>query len=200
MKTAWIIALVLWSMTGSAAAQDALPKRDTVIANEGKIGDKWMLADGATLATPQYPAHLAPRGDDACIALGYQINGDGSTSNFAVLQQWTSAGEQEPVEGYWQAFAQAGADAISQWRFKPRPAVTAVRPTYTVATLSFNSGQADAAALRAHCVLADLAARIQTLKSERYTDSRERRDLERANRRAEATRVIPNPIQQNQQR
>jgi hypothetical protein len=192
-----MLALGVIGMAGIAQAQDVLPARGTAIANEGKIGDRWMLSEGVPLATPQYPPHLASRGDDACLALGYQINEGGDTSNFAVLGQWSSAGGAEPVDGYWQAFAQAGADAVSQWRFQPRPEVDAVRPTYTVATLSFNSGQADAAALRAHCAISDLAATIQKAKSGEYTDSRERRDLERLNRRAEAGRTIPNPIQKS---
>ena len=84
---------------------------------------------------------------------------------------------------------------MSKWRFKPRPDAGVVRPTYTVTTLSFNSGQADAAALRAHCAIPDVAATIQEMKSGRYATSRERRDLDRMNRRAETTRMIKNPIQ-----
>lgn len=198
MKTALILAVAVAGMAAipvPARAQEGLPERGTPIANEGKIGDKWMLAEGATLATPQYPAHLAPRGDDTCLALGYLINADGTTSNFVVMQQWTSAGDKEPVEGYWKAFAEAGADALSQWRFKARPDVAVVRPTYTVATFSFNSGQADPVVLRGHCAISNLSTSIAERKSGRYANSRERRDLERFNRAAAANRVVPNRIQ-----
>ena len=142
-------------LSGVAVAQEKQR-----IANEGTIGDKWMLADGAVLATAVYPASLAARGDNACIALGYLIGKDGTTSDFAVLKQWNSdAGENAPVEGYWQAFAQAGADAVSQWRFKARPAVDVVIPTYTVATLGFQGGKQDInpATLRGHCQIKDLS-------------------------------------------
>src|SRR5690606_10846038 len=133
-----LVALVAGSaMLGAVSASDTFPGKDTVVASEGRIGDRWMLAEGATLATPAYPAHLAGRGDDVCVALGYRILPDGSTTDFAVLKQWTSAGEGQQ-DDYWRAFAEAGADALSQWRFQPRPGVVA-RSTYTVATLAFSA-------------------------------------------------------------
>lgn len=153
-------------LSGAAVAQDKQR-----IANEGTIGDKWMLADGVQLATAAYPASLAPRGGSACIALGYLIGKDGTTSDFAVLKQWNSeAGEDAPVEGYWQAFAQAGADAVSQWRFKARPGVDVVVPTYTVATLGFQGGKQaiDPATLRGHCQIDDLADQLARVKSKQF--------------------------------
>ena len=140
------------------------------IANEGTIGDKWMLADGGTLATATYPPALALRGDDVCIALGYLIGKDGKTSDFAVLKQWNSeSGAKEPVDDFWQAFAQAGADAVSQWRFKPRPDAGVVMPTFTVATLGFQGKQAmDPAQLRGHCKIVDLADLLEKLKADPF--------------------------------
>lgn len=133
------------------------------VANEGTIGDKWMMAEGATLAPAQYPAHLAARGDNVCIALVYRIGKDGTTSDFSVLKQWNSeSGEKEPVDGFYQAFAQAGADAVSQWKFKPRPGVGNPMPTRTVATLGFTGKtQVDGAQLRSHCQAADLAVQLK---------------------------------------
>ena len=163
IPTAVVLAMVLSSA--------AIAQEKQRVANEGTIGDKWMLADGAALATAAYPASLAVRGDNACIALGYLIGKDGSTSDFAVLKQWNSeSGEQEPVDGYWQAFAQAGADAVSQWRFKARPGVDVVIPTYTVATLGFQGGKQaiDGAALREHCQIKDLADQLARVKSKRF--------------------------------
>ena len=168
---------------GVASAQALFKTDDTIIANEGKIGDRWKLAEGATLATPAYPTQFAARGDDACVALGYLINPDGTTSDFAVLKQWTSStGDAEPQDGYWQAFAQSGADALSQWRFQPRPEVTGVRPTFTVATLAFTGAKGAGGDIRGHCTISDLAAVVQERKSEAYMrHSRERAALDRAN-------------------
>jgi hypothetical protein len=139
------------------------------IANEGTIGDKWKLADGTTLAMPVYPAQLAERKADVCIALGYVIAADGTTGSFTVLQQWSSEGEKEPVEGYWKSFAEAGADALAAWKFQPKPDAGTVIPTHTVATLVFNGGAGVAPAeLRGHCKIADLASHLERMKDKRW--------------------------------
>lgn len=187
---------------GYAAAEQALFRsKDAVIANEGKIGDRWMLAEGATLAVPAYPAAFAQRGDDVCMALGYRINPDGSTSDFAVFKQWNSAdGDKEPEAGYWEAFANAGAEALAQWRFQPRPDARPVRPTYTVATLAFTGTNGPGGDIRANCKVDDLAAAIQARKSKAYMKhSRDRAELDRANHAnnlrtmVESPRTLPRP-------
>ncbi|WP_140909170.1 energy transducer TonB [Cognatiluteimonas lumbrici] len=187
-----LVALVAGSaMLGAVSASDTFPGKDTVVASEGRIGDRWMLAEGATLATPAYPAHLAGRGDDVCVALGYRILPDGSTTDFAVLKQWTSAGEGQQ-DDYWRAFAEAGADALSQWRFQPRPGVVA-RSTYTVATLAFSAASGQATNTRAHCEVGDLAAFLQQTSSRAYMASRERRDAERLLRGSQRPAMVENP-------
>ena len=105
------------------------------IVNEGGIKDQWTLAEGVPLAAPGYPAHLVERGDSVCLALGYAIKPDGSTSDFSVVKSWSSAGKQP--DAYWDAFAQASAGAVSQWKFAPRAEVRQPKPTYTVATMQF---------------------------------------------------------------
>ena len=183
MKTGLGILLAAGIACGAVSAQDLFSTDEGVFANEGKIGDRWALAPGTALATPVYPAAYAPRGDAVCLAMGYMIGDDGSTSRFAVLKQWNSAtGEREPVDGYWQAFAQAGADALSQWKFAPKPGPR-VRQTYTVATLAFTGTQGtDGAALRGHCSVDDVAALVQKRKAHAYMKhSRDRAELDRAN-------------------
>ena len=186
-KSKYLLLLcVVLSATAFAQGQER-------IANEGTIGDKWMLADGATLATAQYPGHMAARGDNVCIALGYKIGRDGTTSDFSVLKQWNSeSGEKEPADGFWQAFAQAGADAVSQWKFKPRPEVGNPTPTRTVATLGFTGKeQIDGAQLRSHCQIGDLAAQLQSKSNrDRILDH----ELDR-NRIGQEERLIQQQIQ-----
>lgn len=159
------VALALFLVLPTTLAQE-----NPRIANEGTIGDKWMLADGATLATAIYPPAFARSGENVCVALGYLIDEDGATSDFKVLKQWNNgSGEREPVDGFWQAFAQASADAVSQWQFKQRPEVQVVRPTYTVATLGFGGAKdANLAEVRMHCKIGDLADHLQTMKSEAF--------------------------------
>lgn len=195
MKCRHVLMVVLAGVLcqGAAwAAQSLVGSERQVVANEGRIGDKWMLAEGATLAVAEYPAPLAARGDDACIALGYLINEDGTTSDFAVLKQWNSAaGDDEPQAGYWQQFAQSGADALSQWRFQARPGVEVVRPTYTVATLSFKGGKGQDGNVGGHCRVDDLAGLLQQRKAKDYMrTSRERHDIDRANHAARANRAM----------
>lgn len=136
-----------------------------LVAPEGTLGAHWQLPAGASLATAAYPPQFADRGADACVALGYRIAADGATSDFEVLSQWNSeGGEQEPEPGFWRAFAEAGAEAVAQWRFEPRPGAGDPRQTYTVATLAFTAApSADAREVRAHCAIGDLAARLREL-------------------------------------
>lgn len=194
MKTRRLTLALLFGLllvSGGAFAEQA-----DRIANEGTIGDKWMLADGATLALAAYPAAFASRGDDVCIALGYRIHKDGATSDFAVLKQWNSAtNENEPVDGYWQAFAQAGADAVAQWRFKPRPEVRVPRVTYTVATMAFTGADGKGADFKSHCQIQDLAGLIQDRKSRNYMKrSVNKHDLERSDRAQQSSgAMVENP-------
>lgn len=149
------------------AAAQTFPSIDTTpaarpapiaIANEGGIRNRWTL--GGELALPVLPDGFAKAQRDVCVALGYQINEDGTTSNFRVLKQWNSeTGGIEPVEGFWAAFVGAGADAVSQWKFTPRSEVGPPQPVFTVATLTWRT-RTDSwpNQLRARCQISNLAA------------------------------------------
>ena len=153
-----LLCCALACATGRAA--DRIP-----VANEGGIRDRWMLADGVTLAAPVYPQEFVRRGDEVCVAVGYLIHPDGSTSDYALVKAWSSAGAtSEPAPGYWSAFAEAAADALKQWRFKPRPEVTAPTPVYTVGTFVFGMRGARNE-LRQRCVVPNLANRLRELKA-----------------------------------
>ena len=122
---------------------------DAVYAAEGTIGNQWSAA--GDFASAVYPAQWVGRGDNVCLALGYRIRKDGTTGDFRVIDQWSSAGgRNEPAADYFAAFADAAATAVSQWRFQPRAG--GAPETYTVATVGFSAGNGgDAGALRAHC-------------------------------------------------
>lgn len=185
--------LVSLSLCGLAAAAQCGDR--TRVVNEGGIRDQWMLADGVKLAAPGYPAEFKDRGDNVCVAIAYAIKPDGTTSDFALLRQWTSAGDREPTQGYFDAFAAAGAGALSQWKFKPRPEVEAPQRTVTVATLHFTGKEPmDLAALRSHCQISDLAAVIQEARHKSVDRDRLRRDMEAQHRAANANNaLISNP-------
>lgn len=159
------------AVIGSARAQ-----RDIEVVNEGGIRDRWMLAEGVELAAPGYPAQFVDRGDSVCLAMGYAIKPDGTTSDFSLIRSWNSStGVAEPVEGFWDTFARAGANALSQWKFQPRPEVAEARPTYTVATLFFNGRDGlDNQTLRDHCRIDDLKALVEQNRKQGLTWEQQR--------------------------
>ena len=134
------------------------------VVNEGGIKDKWMLAEGVPLAVPQYPPQFVRRHDTVCVGLGYLLNPDGTTSDFALVKAWTSAGAKEPEEGYWGSFAESAANALRQWRFKPRPEVAQAQPVYTIATFVFG-GTGAANEFRSRCAVPKLAVRLRELRA-----------------------------------
>ncbi|MGH8074600.1 MAG: hypothetical protein ACREO4_11095 [Lysobacter sp.] len=124
---------------------------DLRIASEGDIAEQWVQVTSPTALG--YPAQFTERGDNVCLAMGYSIRNDGTTSDFSVLKSWSSStGAEEPVAGFWDSFAQAGASALSHWQFQPKPGVEAPDTTYTVATLGFQGKDPmDAEMLRERC-------------------------------------------------
>ena len=187
-RTALVLSLCCLS-AGAFAAEK------TRVVNEGGIRDAWMLADGVKLVSPGYPAQFQARGDDVCIALAYAINPDGTTGDFALLREWSSAPGAKDEQGYFDTFASAGAVALSQWKFKPRPEVARPQRTVTVATLHFlGKGSVELPALRANCQIGDLAAVIAEARNSPAERERLRRDMERANREASAAQSqVSNP-------
>lgn len=166
------------------------------IANEGGIRDAWMLAPGASLAAPGYPASFVERGDNVCVAMGYRIKPDGSTSDFSLLRAWSSSsGENEPVEGYWDAFSTASAMALQQWRFASRPEVKTPRAVDTVATMTFMGKQAeDPAGLRARCKIDDLDAFLEQVRVDMSKrGDMNRRQLERSYQQQKRSEMIRTP-------
>ncbi|TKR30770.1 hypothetical protein FCE95_11770 [Luteimonas gilva] len=174
----WVLAAAI----GLLALGDACAERVRVV-DEGGLRGAWSLREGAALEAPAYPAEFAARGDNVCLAIGYAVRPDGTTSDFSLLKAWNSASDDdEPEPGYWDAFAQAGAAAVSKWKFQPKQ----VRPdaaTYTVATLHFMGRQAvDVAGLTSHCKISDLAGFIQRQKADRFFAGLDKHEMERLQR------------------
>lgn len=162
MRAVRFTCLFMLALALPASAADRI-----AVVNEGGIRDRWMLAPGVPLAVPQYPVQFARRHDTVCIGVGYLLKPDGSTSDFALLKGWTSAGATEPEDGYWAAFAESAGDALKQWRFQPRPEIAQAAPVYTVATFVFGGGPGAAAQQRSHCAVPNLVARLRELKAAR---------------------------------
>jgi len=184
------IATLMVGVVVAVVAAPGLAGEKVRIVNEGGIKDQWMLAEGVKLAAPGYPAALVERGDNVCIALGYAIKPDGTTSDFSIVKSWSSSGRQS--DQYWDAFAQASAGAVSQWAFAPRPEVAEPQLTYTVATMQFMGKQAmDGAELRGHCRVDNLAAELKRGKRNNPMNGQVRRDIEQAERNRSALGNTP---------
>jgi len=189
-----LLALALLAC-GAAHAQEDNKVR---VTNEGGIRDEWTLADGVKLSAPGYPGSFAPRGDNVCVAMGYRINPDGTTGEYTMLKGWSSSGgDKEPEEGFWAAYSQAAAGALSQWRFKPRPEVGTPRAVDTVATMTFMGKQPqDAADLRSRCQVADIIALLEQARRERADRSDiNRHQIDRAYRQQTRSEMIRTPRQ-----
>ena len=151
-----------WGLLALAALSEAHAEDKIRIVNEGGIRDEWTLAPGTKLPVPAYPkAHEANQAE-ACVAIGYLLNADGTTSDFALLKAWSAAEPKRDVDGYWTEFARDASDALARWKFMPRPEVASPRPVYTVATFMFAaSNQME---LRKRCAIPNLAMRLAELR------------------------------------
>ena len=182
--------LMLCSVALAAGAADK-----SRIANEGAIGDQWMLAPGTKLAAPGYTKEMKESGDNVCVALGYAIAPDGKTSDFTVLRTYSS--RENPPSNYFDQYTASAAHAVSQWAFAPRPGVDAPQRTVTVATLTFR-GNAEAmdAGLASRCKISDLALELQNARHRNVDQGQLRRDMEYNSRAAQSSNsMISNPGQ-----
>lgn len=141
------------------------------VVNEGGIGEAWALPSGTRLAVPLYPAQYAEQKAEVCVAVGFLLNEDGTTSDFSLLKSWSALEPKRGSDEYWAAFAGAAAEALAQWRFVPKPGIETPKPIYTAATFLFSPN--DPQQLRKRCVIPQLAERIFELRQ----DGRARRHM-----------------------
>lgn len=139
---------------------------DIRIANEGGIAGWWRLADGVRIEAPGYPEDALASAHAVCLALGYVIQPDGSTSDHVVVRRWSDAADDGSVA--WDSFGQSASRALSQWRFVPRQGAGAARPAFTVATFVFSARQPIAGDLRAHCRVDDVMDAVVTARHAAY--------------------------------
>ena len=141
------------------------------VLNEGGIREAWTLPPGSRLPVPGYPEAFAERQAEVCVALGYLINTDGHTSDFALIKAWSAQEPRQERDRYWGAFAGAASAALAQWRFVPKSEVATPRQVYTVATFVFGSANVLESSKR--CAIPNLRQRIADLNQ----DSRARRRM-----------------------
>lgn len=132
------------------------------VANEGGIRDRWMLAPGTSLPVPAYPKAYEASGAEVCVAIGYVLNADGTTSDFSLLKSWSADEPKLHRDEYWSTFAADASAALARWKFSPRPDVAEAKPVYTVATFLF--GAKSATELRRKCAIPSLSTRLVELR------------------------------------
>ena len=161
-----LVALAMLLAAGSAAAADK-----ATILSEGGAGQYWRPV-AETIAMPAYPGIIADKSEDVCIGVGYMLNSDGSTSDFAMLNAWGSKTDKKTkaTNPHFVAFAQNSLAAVQRWKFSSTSGRGAkVKPIYTAATFAFTTTPgADVAALRGHCTIADLSDFIAKAQAEAY--------------------------------
>lgn len=162
----YLLACLLFALMAPALAQNKIR-----VVDEGGIRDAWTLAPGATLAAPPYPSGLSANPVEACVSIGYLLNKDGTTSDYALLRAWSADPPKvADQDAYWGAFADVSAAALSTWRFQPRPEAGTPEPVYTAATFLFAAK--DPQAVRSRCESANLARRIVELRDDRKSRRR----------------------------
>lgn len=136
------------------------------IVSEHTLAETWIPAPDAPRVVPGYPASASESTGDVCVNIGFMIEADGKTSNFAELRSWSSATpDAAPPAKLAQPFVQSAAAAVSMWRFVPTKGKA--RPVYTSASFAFDRSRTQAAeAIRAHCRIEDLAGLIAHARSE----------------------------------
>lgn len=151
-----LTAVMAAAMSGAVTAADKIP-----VVDESHLGERWTLQHNTQLMPP-YPPAYASDPEEVCLVLGYLVNPDGHTSDFALLKSWTSGDNHRGRTQFWEAFGDLASRAVAQWKYVPAGA-TPARPAYTAATFVF--GRPDAVmATRAHCVVPDLATRLAELR------------------------------------
>lgn len=180
--TCMLTKTVLLMCIGGFAMSGAYADDDLRVVNEGSVGQYWKAAEGARFAGPGYPESQASHPDQVCLALGYKVNANGSTSDFAILNRHSSADAARANATYWEAFEQSAAAAVAQWRFVPRDPRKPV-PLYTVTTMRFGN---QAGSLQASCAVTDLAAALADGRKRRYNKSAGKHEVDVARERLQA--------------
>lgn len=168
MSRRWSLCVLLMLASAASVAQTQDKIR---VVNEGGISHAWTLPPGSKLAVPAYPVEYADNQAEVCVAIGYLLNADGNTSDFALLKSWSAREPRQKREAYWGAFARAASTALSQWRFIPKPDVAVPRQVYTVATFVFASPNLRETSKR--CAIPNLGQRLVELRH----DNRARRRM-----------------------
>lgn len=115
---------------------------------------------------PQYPIDAVKDGGEGCVAVAFEIHGDGSVSNERV---WRSALNDANASG---ELKEAALFGVHKWHFEPAPANTNRDPVYTYAVVTFTLSNSDKwskydrernAKNKAKCEMTDFPQQVQAM-------------------------------------
>ncbi|OGT56012.1 MAG: hypothetical protein A3E01_01930 [Gammaproteobacteria bacterium RIFCSPHIGHO2_12_FULL_63_22] len=168
MKTIRLLALAaaLSAAHAVSASSSSHPVEQPKIVSESEIARNWAPAPGAARVIAGYPANVKDRAHDVCVNIGFQINPDGSTSNFVEMKAWHSgASSTDPKAEQIRPFAQSAAAAVSLWRFAP--ATKSPKPVYTSTAFAFEGSKTlSQVQILATCRIDDLPGHVSAAKRE----------------------------------
>ncbi len=166
-KPRWLWLLCVLAISApSAQAEDKIP-----VVNESAVGGIWKLPATSKRAVMEFPPEYQNQQEQVCLAVGYLINDDGSTSDLALLKSWSSREPRRDRDRYWGAFARVASAELSKWRFVPKAEAGVARAVYTVATFVFAPTGVPEPSTR--CAIPNLSLRIIELMQ----DTRVRRRM-----------------------
>lgn len=160
-------------------ATASLASDKLTILSEGDTAQYWRPIP-ETMAMPGYPSIIADKSEDVCISVGYLLKEDGSTSDFALLNAWSSADESAKAsDKRFLAFAQNSLAAVQRWRFSSTAGPSAkTQQLYTAASFAFSTHGTDVGQLRGRCQVRDLSDFIAKARAEASKNSLNRARLE----------------------
>lgn len=150
------------------------------ILSEGGTAAYWRPA--AAFPEPGVPAGVPDANEDVCVSVGYQIQADGSTSEYSMLKSWTSKHSRGlPAKDAYALYAQMAVAALMQRKYVPAESGATKPPAvYTAATFAYSGRpDADRAAIRARCAIEDLPAFIAKAQRDATRQGLKRGEMER---------------------
>ncbi|HWG10757.1 MAG TPA: energy transducer TonB [Rhodanobacteraceae bacterium] len=101
------------------------------VVQASALGQWWQAVPGHPNPLPQYPVDALQEGVTGCVAVAFEIHGDGSVSNERIWNSaLTHAHSSKQLE-------QAILQTVHQWRFDPTTTNMGHDPVYTYQTLTF---------------------------------------------------------------
>ncbi len=161
------------------AKEPPKPKSDQpAIVSESDAVNYWQPA--APMSEPALASPAPDQSEDVCVSLGYMVQLDGTTSDFALLRSWSSKHAKGlPDSADYSIYSRTAVAASMQRKFNAAPAM-GNKPVsiFTATTFAFPAqAGTDRESVRAHCAIKNLPDFVRRAQEDSY---RRRGDLNKA--------------------